>query len=275
MICAWNALLGILPNWIRPEADKLGRETLQELRLRAGAPPELILAGTTHFLSGKISYDDLNFCINSASKYSPWAASTAAKGYITAPGGHRIGLCGNAVFHGGTMSGIRELQSLCIRVARDLPGIAARAQNLSGSMIILGAPGWGKTTLLRDLSRQISEKYSLCVMDERGELFPNGAIRGKRMDVLSGCPKSIGIEMLLRTMGPEYIAVDEITAPEDCEALIQAANCGVHLIATAHASSLQDFKRRKTYQTLINQEVFSNLILLKQDKTYTCERVTL
>lgn len=275
MICAWNALLGILPQWIRPEVDTLGKETLQELRLRAGAPPELVLAGDFCFLTRKVSSDDLNYCMNAASRYSPWAASTASKGYITAPGGHRIGLCGTAVFHGGNMSGIRELQSLCIRVARDIPGIAGRLRKCKGSVLILGAPGWGKTTLLRDLSRQISAYHKLCVMDERGELFPDGISRGKRMDVLSGCPKSLGIEMLLRTMGPEYIAVDEITAPEDCEALIQAANCGVHLIATAHAASLEDYRKRKTYQALIGQGIFSELVLLRPDKTYTSERMGL
>lgn len=274
MICAWKELLGILPPWMRNEVDRWGRDTLQELRLRVNAPPELILGEQMLFLERVICAEDLNYCVNAASKYSPWAAETAAKGYLTAPGGHRIGLCGSAVYHGGRISGIRELQSLCIRAARDYPGIADHLDHCTGSVLILGAPGWGKTTLLRDLSRRISTKKTLCIVDERGELFPKGIPRGKRMDVLSGCPKSVGIDMLLRTMGPEYIGVDEITAQEDCDALIQAANCGVQLIATAHAASLEDYYRRGTYRPLIQQSIFSSVVLLRPDKTYSLERMS-
>ena len=110
-------------------------------------------------------------------------------------------------------------------------------------------------------------------MDERGELFPEGIARGKRMDVLSGFSKSRGLEMLLRTMGPEYIAMDEITAEEDCASVIRAANCGVRLIATAHASSMRDFEIRNLYRELINWNVFSVIVLLRKDKSYQIERV--
>lgn len=274
MICAWEALLGILPLWMRPEVDMLGKETLQELRLRIKSPPELILGNRSKFLKRNTSQEDLNYCVNAASKYSPWAASTAAKGYITAPGGHRIGVCGNAVYHSGNLNGIREIHSLCIRVARDFPGIAGKLCSCNESVLILGAPGWGKTTLLRDLARQIAETRILCVMDERGELFPDGVPRGRRMDVLSGCPKKQGIEMLLRTMGPEYIAVDEITAQEDCQALIDASNCGVHLLSTAHAASLEEYYSRKVYRTLADQNIFRTVVMLQPDKTYTLERVS-
>ena len=274
MICAWKELLGILPLWMRSDVDSIGKETLQELRLRINSPPELILTSKVQVLSRNICTGDLNYCVNAASKYSPWAAATISKGYITAPGGHRIGLCGSAVFHSGVLSGIRDLQSLCIRVARDFSGIAENVRNTAGSVLILGAPGWGKTTLLRDLCRKISREKLLCVMDERGELFPDGIPRGKRMDVLSGCPKTMGIEILLRTMGPEYIGLDEITAAEDCEALIRAANCGVNLIATAHAASLKDYISRKVYASLIQQNIFRDIVLLHPDKTYTLERIT-
>ena len=111
-------------------------------------------------------------------------------------------------------------------------------------------------------------------MDERGELFPDGISRGTRMDVLSGCPKTAGLEILLRTMGPEYIAVDEITARDDCDALIHCSNCGVHLLATAHAASMADYRNRQIYTPLIQQNIFRNILLLHPDKTYTLERIT-
>lgn len=274
MMCAWKELLSILPSWLRTDVDRLGREKLLELRLRINAPPELVMAGENQFLSGTVTGDDLNYCINTASRYSPWVASTAAKGYLTAAGGHRIGICGTAVCNCGKVTGLRDIHSLCIRVARDYQGIAEGIPFCCGSLLILGAPGWGKTTLLRDLCRKVSEKETVSIVDERGELFPEGVRRGKRMDVLTGCPKTTGIEMLLRTMGPQWIAVDEITAGEDCDALTRAANCGVNLLATAHGISIQDYISRNVYQTLVTQRIFKTIIVLKQDKSYTLERVT-
>lgn len=273
MICAWKEFLAILPPWMRTETDKYGHERLQELRLRINAPPELVCSDGLILLGGQISRNDLHYCINAASRYSPWNAATAARGYLTAPGGHRIGLCGACVCMDGKLSGIRELTSLCIRVARDFPGIADKVKGLSGSILVIGAPGWGKTTLLRDVSRSLSEREPVSVVDERGELFPAGIPRGKRMDVLTGCPKTVGIEMLLRVMGPAYIAVDEITANEDCEALLQAANCGVHLLATAHAADLNDFLSRVVYKKLVEQNIFNTLLVLHSDKTYSTERM--
>ena len=192
MMCAWKQLLSVLPPRLRPEVDRLGKNALQELRLRLGMPPELVLSGESRWLGCCVSREDLNYCINAASRYSPWAAATTAQGYLTAPGGHRIGLCGEVVCKDGIVTGIREISSLCIRVARDFPGIAKRAADAPGSILILGAPGWGKTTLLRDLIRQIGEKQCVSVVDERGELFPEGLERGKKTDILTGCPKSAG-----------------------------------------------------------------------------------
>ena len=213
--------------------------------------------------------------INAASRYSPWAAATTAQGYLTAPGGHRIGLCGEVVCKDGIVTGIREISSLCIRVARDFPGIAKRAADATGSILILGAPGWGKTTLLRDLIRQIGEKQCVSVVDERGELFPEGLERGKKTDVLTGCPKSPGIDMVLRTMGPDCIAVDEITAEADARALLRAANCGVRLLATAHGTSAADLRRRSVYRPLAESGVFQTLLILRQDKSFRAERAAL
>lgn len=141
------------------------------------------------------------------------------------------------------------------------------------SLLLLGAPGWGKTTLLRDICRQIGEKETVCVVDSRGEVFPKGIPRGRRMDVLSACPKGTGVEMVLRTMTPQWIALDEITAAEDTRALLFAANCGVRLLATAHAASPQELSSREIYRPLVEQGIFDHLLVLRPDKSYRLERM--
>lgn len=273
MRCAWKELLAVLPVWMREEVDALGKDSLQELRLRMNAPPELVLGKRSWLLSGIVRQDDLHFCINAASQYSPWAADSSCRGYLTAAGGHRIGICGETVMKDGFVSGFREIRSLCIRVARDITGIGKNADPSWGSVLILGAPGWGKTTLLRDVCRKLSETKNVAVVDERGELFPVGFQPGKRMDVLSGCPKEAGMEMVLRTMGPDYIAVDEITAEADSRALVRVYGCGVSLAATAHAASMQDFYNRRIYRPFVEAGVFQTVLVLNRDKSYRMERM--
>lgn len=274
MRCAWKELLSILPIWLRQELGPVEKDMLQEIRLRMNAPPELILSGNSRWLSRNITLDDLNFCINAASRYSPWAASTSASGFITASGGHRIGICGQAVYKAGQITGISNISSLCIRVARDFPGIAADLSGRRDSVLILGAPGWGKTTLLRDLIRQRADRGEhIAVIDQRSELFPGEHfLKGKCTDILTGCDKAAGMEMVLRTMGPDCMAVDEITAETDCTGLIQAAWCGVKLLATAHAASMEDFRSRPVYKPLLQSSVFDTIIVLHGDKSWHLER---
>lgn len=273
MRCAWKELLGILPAWLRSDVDKLEKDHLQELRLRCNAPPELVMRSGVRYLSRTVSAEDIRFCVNAASRYSPWSAATASQGYITAPGGHRMGLCGEVVYQNGVITGMREVHSVCIRIARDFPGIGKEAAQYGGSILILGAPGWGKTTLLRDLTRLIAEHETVTVIDERGELFPVGIPRGKRMDILTGCPKPAGLDMAVRTMAPRYIAVDEITAEADTQSVIHAIGCGIRLLATAHASNAQDLLRRPVYRMLWENKVFERLIILHSDKSYHVERM--
>ena len=275
MKCAWESLLAVLPGWLRPEVDRLGREELQELRLRLNRPPELVLAGRSYWLNPIIKQDDLNFCINTASQYSPWAAQSIRQGYLTTHGGHRIGICGEAVVQNGSIQGIRRPESLCIRIARDFQGIVGSAANLKGNILLIGSPGSGKTTLLRDMARQISKVEAVVVVDERGELFPSELFdMGQRLDVLRGCPKKEGIILALRTMGPTTIAVDEVTAEEDCEALIQAGWCGVRLLATVHAGSLSELRSRELYRPLWESGLFQHFLVLDRNKNWHEERMT-
>lgn len=280
MSCAWDAYLKLLPVWLREEVDRKGKGILQELRLRIGQAPKLLTSSGIFSGSGRIMTDDLAFVVNAASKYSPWCASGIKDGYITAQGGHRIGVCGDVASDRGSITGLRSVTSLNLRVARDFPGISANAVQYCGSVLILGPPGSGKTTLLRDLIRQISNSCqgNVSVVDERGELFPSFDNRscfspGDNTDILTGCRKVEGIEMLLRTMNPDYIAVDEITAKEDCAALISACWCGVKLLATAHASSVKDLQHRCVYRSIIDSGLFHTAIVLSKDKSWRAERI--
>lgn len=274
MKCAWQELLSILPPWLAREVDGKERDRLQELRLRLGQPVQLVFSAESSWLKREVTGEDLNFCVNTASRYSPWAAQSVAQGYITAPGGHRIGLCGEAVVRCREMTGLRTIRSLCIRVARDYPGIGEKVGEWTGSVLLLGPPGSGKTTLLRDLIRQVSRREAVAVVDERGELFPPGCFDwGKSMDVLTGCPKGQGIDTVLRTMGPTTIAVDEITAAEDCEGLLRAGWCGVRLLVTAHAASVQDLQSRALYRPLIQTGLFDHILVLGRDKSWRKERM--
>lgn len=269
-----NELLSILPlRW----RSALGQETLndlQELRLRTGQPPTLVCVSENRSLPHTVTSEDLRFVLHSASRYSPWNAVSVQRGYLTAPGGHRIGLCGETA--GDTL---RNLTSLCIRICRDVEGISA-SLTVTGSTLIIGPPGAGKTTLLRDLIRRISqeEACSISVVDERCEIFPCSAGQsnfdpGPHTDILSGTEKARGISMVLRSMGPNWIAVDEITEEADCRALIQAGWCGVRLLATAHASDMNDLRSRPIYRPLLNSGLFRNVIIMHPDLSFRQERI--
>ena len=280
MRCQWHAFINLLPIWMRECIDKQGKEKLIELRLRIGLPPELVMMDKVVCLTRVVTSDDLTFCINTASRYSPWTGGTTSRCYITAPGGHRLGLCGKVVINNGLISSVHPVTSICIRIARDFPDISQNLAKNSGSIIIIGRPGSGKTTLLRDLIRQISNtsNESICVIDEKEEIFPTSQNqycydRGAHTDVLSGCNKASGIEIALRNLSPGTIAVDEITATKDSEAILHAGWCGVRLIATAHAGNKYDFYNRLIYRKIVDSQLFDTLITMDSDKRWHAERM--
>ena len=231
-------------------------------------------------LKSTVTADDLKQCIQFASQYSPWCASTLNRGYITAPGGHRVGVFGRYTQQRDHNWSLQTPGMLCLRVARDIPGIAESVCFSGRSVLIIGAPGAGKTTLLRDLIRRYSNsgKGNISVIDEREEIFPRFHDKlcfdiGSCTDILSGCKKNIGIEWALRNMTPAVIAVDEITAQEDCQSLLHAAWCGCHLYATAHAGSKDDLLQRPVYKPLLEHNLFQTLLVMQPDKTWRAERI--
>ena len=276
MECHTQPLLNILPLSWRGDLSGDVLCTATELRLRLEQPAELVRGLDYTRLPFLVSRQDIRFVLNAASQYSPWTSHTAAQGYITVPGGHRIGICGSVNAPQDTVTGIQTPTSLCIRIAKDKPGLGARFIP-SSSTLILGAPGSGKTTLLRDIIRQLSQTQTVCVVDERREIFPTANDRfcfpvGKRTDVLSGCSKSQGTHMVLRSMGPQWIAMDEITSAQDTQALLECAWCGVRLLATAHADCLEDLQNRPVYRPLWDSGIFSQVLVFSGDKPYIPER---
>lgn len=247
-----------------------------------GRPLQLLLGGREEELWPLGTRDDLEDVLRRASRQSVYACTeTIRQGFLTVEGGHRIGICGFGVIHDGTLHTLRTPSSLVIRVARQVGGFGDKLlPKLTDSTLLLGPPGSGKTTLLRDAVRQLSDnrRQRVGLVDERGELSasvdgqPQLQI-GRRTDVLVNVDKAAAVMMLLRTMNPQWIAMDEITERRDLEAMEQAAYCGVRLLATAHGETMDDLRQRPLYRSLLERGIFSRVCLLRRDKSYTIEEV--
>ena len=256
----------------------------EELRLRVGRPPSAVWPEGERPLPGledtPVRPEDLSLVLEVATQASAHTVLDRVRdGFVTVRGGHRVGLCGTAAVEAGEIRTLRQLSSLAIRVAREVPGAAEGVlpRLLEGgalqSTVLLSPPGGGKTTLLRDLIRRISDGLGTVplrvgVADERGELAAmyGGAPQndlGARTDILDGCPKGPALMMLLRAMNPQVLAADEITAPADAEALAQAAGCGVKLLCTVHGGSLEDIRRRPVCRRLAEEGLFQKVVLLQ------------
>ncbi|MDD2971741.1 MAG: stage III sporulation protein AA [Lachnospiraceae bacterium] len=285
----------LFPDYMRylcKEMDK-NRGRLQEIRLRVNQPLLLRMENQEYFVGkeGELSrqnhnsyimkIEDMKSMINYLCQYSLYAYESEIKqGYFTIQGGHRIGVSGQIVSLDGEIKNMKYISSMNIRIAHEIMGAADEVlpilyqDGTLCSTMIISSPGCGKTTLLRDLVRQISDGNpfdrgrTVGVVDERSEIggsymgIPQNHI-GMRTDILDACPKIHGMMMLIRAMSPYVVAVDEIGSKEDMQALKEVLRCGAHLLVTAHGASLKEVQHKEWFHGIFQEALFKRFIVLE------------
>ena len=271
------------------EHSGINDEELQEIRLRVNQPFLAKVAGKEIFVLDKgktvyITAAQIKESFAYISQYSYYAfAEEISRGYLTVPGGHRVGIGGKVIWEEGRCKGMRNISFLNIRVSHQIKGCGLPLLPLIyekgtvKSTLIVSPPGAGKTTLMRDLIRLISEGNSwgrgqnVSVVDERSELaacyqgIPQNDL-GPRCDVLDGVEKAVGISMMVRAMNPQVVAVDEIGGRADVEAIAEAARCGCGILATAHGRTLEEIREKPWLGQLVKGKLFDRYLFLTAEK---------
>ncbi|MGE5507997.1 MAG: stage III sporulation protein AA [Chitinophagales bacterium] len=271
---------------------------LEEVRLRSGRPLMVCYGGREGLVarSGGLCLDlqaaylvtpeDCQAAVQRLTRSSLYALEEELRnGYLTLPGGHRVGFVGRAVVEGGRLKALRHLSGLNLRLSREVKGAADAVlphlvdgiRHELCSTLVLSPPQAGKTTLLRDLCRQVSEGRpalglpgrKVVIVDERSELagcyegLPQCDV-GPRTDVLDACPKAEGIALVLRAMSPEVIVTDELGRPEDVAAVTEAVRTGVAVVSSAHAAGLEEAARRPVLAPLLAEGCFARVVTLSR-----------
>lgn len=272
-------VLGSTINSILQE-NQISFSKLQEIRLRIGKPLIIVSDNIEFVLRKTIEKEELMEILEYVSNYSLHAFENELKqGFITIEGGHRVGMTGQVLIENGEVKNIKHISSMNIRISHEILNCAdailpyiTRNKQICNTLII-SPPRCGKTTLLRDLVRQVSDGSrwvkgcTVGVVDERSELggcylgVPQNQL-GMRTDVLDNCPKSKGMLMLIRSMSPQVIAVDELGSTEDIHALEYAMHCGCKMIATVHAASMDEIRSKPLFEQMVKEHRFERYVVL-------------
>lgn len=261
-ICA--CLPGEVAHAVQRRADGL-----TELRLRPGGRPQLCFAQGDELLKDPLAPEEFRKIAARMLEHSLYAwEDELRQGFFTLPGGSRVGVCGRYAVEDGRIGALAYLSALCVRVAREVRGAGERltAAMLEGgdvkSALLLSRPGMGKTTLLRDAARALSEAgRTVALADERGELaacragMPTLDV-GERTDVMDMCPKRLAIAHMVRALKPDVVVTDEVGDREDAAAVLDARRCGTAVLASAHAASVQEAARRPALAEMLSMGAF-------------------
>ena len=274
-----KSVLNYMPQRIREQILRHQLQEIEEIRLRVGRPIAIKMEKEIAIIEHIVTIEEIletfeKICENSVYSYK----KQICEGFITINGGHRVGITGNCVFEEGEVKNINYISSLNFRIAREKLGCANeiikevinQQNNTVYNTLIVSSPGAGKTTMLRDLIRQISNRGKTCgIVDERGEIaamykgVPQNDV-GILTDVISNVSKSKGMNMLVRSMAPQVICCDEIGSKEDVDAINYAICSGVKGIFTAHGASLNELMLSIEVRKLINSYIIEKIIFLDE-----------